>query len=310
MRRMLLLALMIITGFGFGITEVNANDTAYVDGLMGENLQLCINGYESFGYNIYAGQTLFAGTVQVYINEDGNLEFYVDLVEGVEAKDIHIYIYDEYVDLPSTRPIPGLAPYKWEGIYMNEFMYEIPLTALVDYEDYYFVFHLALVDDGDAGTPPSALAGETAYIGVPMPTTGAWFHAMGFELIPCDIVGPPGPELGDETAYAFFGDDSIPFNLRGRPWGWYAEYMEGVFPVYAGAAQNNINKGTLVGHVEVDGLDVTFTPLEGFEAIGFHYYIGDVEPERVPGKWQTITTDPYDALWMCFHFDITGEFED
>lgn len=310
MKKMLLLALMAITSFGFSFTDIGAQETAYVDGMMGENLEVCINGYESFGYNIYAGQSIFAGTVQVYVNENGNIEFYVDLVEGAVAKEIHIYMYDTVGDLPTSRPAPGLAPYVWENIYMNMFTYEIPMNSLVDFEDYYFVFHLALMDDNDAGTPVSGVDGETAYVGEVVPGTGAWFFAMGFELIPCEIVDPPEePELENETAYAFFGNDSIPFDERGRPWGWYAEYMEGVFPVYAGAARNNINKGTLVGYVEVDGLDVTFTPMEGYEAIGFHYYIGMYEPMRVPGRWQTITTDLNYALWMTFHFDIVGDFE-
>lgn len=328
MKKMLLIALMAITTLGFSFTTINAGDTAYVGGTstpfnpgqtewldenvdFGFDLEVCMNGFESFGYNIYAGQHIFAGTVDVYINSNGDLVFHVDLVEGALAKEFHIYMYDEANQMPLSRPAPGQADLVVENLYMNEFMYVIPMGELVDYEDYFFIFHLALVDDEDAGTPPSGVAGETAYVGGPNgPSSGAWFYAMAFVLVPCTIVEPPvDPDLGEETAYAYFGNMSIPFDERGRPWGWYAEYQEGLFPVYAGAARNNINKGTLVGHILVDGLDVTFMPLSGFEAIGYHYYIGPNVPKRVPGQWQVITTDINEAVYMTFHLDVTGEFE-
>ncbi|AIO19415.1 hypothetical protein KQ51_01539 [Candidatus Izimaplasma bacterium HR1] len=325
MKKIFGLGLLLVIAFFFSAGATLSAETAYVGGPnypfeegqtewyeenvdFGENLNVCVNGFESFGFNIWAGQDIFAGTIEVYINAQGNIEFHIDLIEGALVQEFHIYMYDEVYEIPLSRPAPGLAPYVVENLYMNDFTYEIPLTELVDYEDYYFIFHLALVDDDDQGTPPTDVDGETAYGGGPNgPGDGAWFYAMGFILIPCDEEPPgPEPETGVETAYAYFGENSYEL----WPWGWYSDYQEGIFPVYAGAGQNDLTKGTLVGYIEVVGLEVTFMPLEGFEAVGYHYYIGPEVPERIPGHWQTITDDIEEAIYMVFHLEIEGEFED
>lgn len=110
-----------------------------------------------------------------------------------------------------------------------------------------------------------------------------------------------------EAAYAFFGDTSIPFDERGRPWGWYFRYREGTYRVYTGAVRNNIRNGTLIGWVNVDGLDVVFIPLEGVNVIGTKYYIGLEEPLRPPGRRNSIVSNQEDALWMCFFLEVTIE---
>jgi hypothetical protein len=108
------------------------------------------------------------------------------------------------------------------------------------------------------------------------------------------------PEVSCETSYAYDGDDLTStvgtcfsdLGLGFSNWGWSIK-LPGTgtytFPVYAGAGQCDITKGTYVGDVTVvyaaNGI-VTFTyDFEpGFSASETHFYAGKTKVQYVKGK--------------------------
>lgn len=87
----------------------------------------------------------------------------------------------------------------------------------------------------------------------------------------------------DETAFAFFGDSSVALNTlrRNNNWGWYIStdnlMLNTPYDIYAGAGQNNLANGTLVGTVKffIDDDDMYYYVLD------FSGYPGDYKPFAV-----------------------------
>lgn len=87
----------------------------------------------------------------------------------------------------------------------------------------------------------------------------------------------------DETAFAFFGDSSVALNTlrRNNNWGWYIAtdnlMLNTPYDIYAGAGQNNLANGTLVGTVKffIDDDDMYYYILD------FSGYPGDYKPFAV-----------------------------
>jgi hypothetical protein len=130
------------------------------------------------------------------------------------------------------------------------------------------------------------------------------------------------PEVECETAFAFDGDNLTTtigtcFSEYGFDrWGW-SIYLPGTgtytFPVYAGAGQCDITKGTYVGDVTVvyavDGT-VTFTYdfEEGFSASEEHFYAGKTtvardnkgNPTVAPGQYK-VTPNLTGGIYIIAH---------
>ena len=244
-------------------------------------------------FDLWAGQDIWAGTVYIYLDEDGYLQ--VEIESDYTIDEVHLGTYDE---LPTRRPAPGQMEF-------NPGPYEVDDMVIV-------VVHVAFADDMD---PENPVAGETAYAGYKPGPGPAWWYFVALKFIPCeeDPDPDPDPECSCETTYAHFGDASIPFDVNGQPWGWYAEFMAGEFPLYAGAGLNDLSKGTHVGTIFVseDGT-VTYELFEGFEVNmeddepEIHFYIGEAIPERIPGQWNTIE-EPF--MYMTFHLVVCGEYD-
>jgi len=119
-----------------------------------------------------------------------------------------------------------------------------------------------------------------------------------------------------ETAFAFGGDFGNCFldneDLRANRWGWSngplpenEETYE--FPIYTGAAQCDITKGTHVGTLKVDYIDgkvtVTYELFDDFYMTEVHIYVGNEELPKdrrgrstvAPGQY-TYTNDMVDNL--------------
>lgn len=97
---------------------------------------------------------------------------------------------------------------------------------------------------------------------------------------------------GSETAWAV-GD--IPFSDLGiTRWGWVITYTGGTVttPLYAGAAQNDLTKGTLVGNVTIEpwgttGFKVTYAMDAPYALTEAHLYVGTLKPTAAnPGGFQ------------------------
>jgi len=93
--------------------------------------------------------------------------------------------------------------------------------------------------------------------------------------------GPPVPPEG-ETAFAYGGDYATCFRSLGfKNWGWTNGPLGSgsyEFDMYAGAAKCNINKGTLVGTLEIDydgsTAIVTYVMDAGWAMDYTHLYVG------------------------------------
>lgn len=84
----------------------------------------------------------------------------------------------------------------------------------------------------------------------------------------------------DETAYAYFDDDSIQLNTlrKNKNWGWYIEtedlMLETPYEIYAGAGQNILENGVMVGTVTF------YTDMGGmyYYMLDFSGYPGEIDP--------------------------------
>jgi len=295
MRRLVFLTTLVFATvlIGFGSLSVSAMKPAAPEPTPVEYIeqQLCEVGE----FDLWAGQHIWAGTVFIWLDEDGYLQ--VDIDTDFTIDEIHLGTYDE---VPVKRPAPGQMEF-------NPGPYEVGDTVVV-------LVHVAFAEDLD---PENPVGGETAYAGDPVfPGKGAWFYYVALEFTPCTEDPDPDPETEYlcETTYAYFEADSIPFDLGGQPWGWYSMFMDGTFDLYAGAGLNDLSKGTLVGELTVhpDGT-VEYELFEGFEVNmedgepKEHFYIGELVPERIPGQWKTI--DMTNPVYMTFHLVVCGEYE-
>ena len=308
MKKLLFLTTLVLTVFVVGFTGARVNAEALPE-MPGED---CVWIWDDSTHTIWAGQHIDAGTI--IFSTDGDM-IYIDIdAEGILV-DVHISIYDDMADVPVTAPPPGQMQYQYHPG-SDTFHFETEWE--VEYmDDIYILVHVALGENtGDVDVD-----GETGWGGENPGEGPRWWFYMdhvftGYWDCPDDPGPDPEPECDCETAYAFFDDDSIPFNEEGKPWGWYAEFMTGTFPLYAGAGQNDINKGTMVGELTVhaDG-SITYILEEGFyvnmedEMMEQHFYIGYDVPERVPGLWQTIDPDMENWMYMTFHIVVCGEYE-
>jgi hypothetical protein len=277
----------------------------------GGDFNICVNGFHSFEYTIYAGQNKVAGSVVVSINANGDFVLNVDLIDGALASEAHLFVYSELSQLPVKRVAPGQAPYQLGSLGLNTFEYTVSTTELVDGDSFYFVFHMALVDEDVLN--PSGVAGETAYVGGPNgPTSGSWFYAFGFEVIACDVVFEM-PVIyvafhavyGEETVWALGELSFIELGLTNSRWGWQLTFDANpeTFDLYAGAAQNDLSKGEFIGTLTLswDGQYVTFTLqlADGVELSEIQIHVDYLPVDTIsPGQLGYQASDaPFTSSW-------------
>lgn len=99
-------------------------------------------------------------------------------------------------------------------------------------------------------------------------------------------------------------------------WGWYYEYnaaTEGAsktFELWAAAGQNDLNKGTLVGHVTVNSIGtVNVVMIEGYSYSNLHVYVADGKlPAKrpAPGSFKNYseTGTPDGIFTIIVHLEV------
>ncbi|MFC1927898.1 collagen binding domain-containing protein, partial [Chloroflexota bacterium] len=107
---------------------------------------------------------------------------------------------------------------------------------------------------------------------------------------------------GDETAWAYGGPghaNALWDYVDSNNWGWTNNITEGsyLWPVYAGAGQNDLSKGTLVGNVSVDYaggcVNVTYSMNASYYLGETHLWVGeDPLPEVTRGRRTVYTNAP------------------
>jgi hypothetical protein len=116
-------------------------------------------------------------------------------------------------------------------------------------------------------------------------------------LVQFELEYTPTPQLDCETAYAFGGNvatcflDLSPINANN--WGWTNYIGEGSYdwPIYAGAGQCDISKGTLVGNLSVEyfggTVTITYEIDPEFELGDTHVWVGTTPLPLKKGKYTT-----------------------
>jgi hypothetical protein len=108
---------------------------------------------------------------------------------------------------------------------------------------------------------------------------------------------PSPPQINCETAYAFGGNVATCFitlpNVKSNNWGWTNYIGEGSYdwPIYAGAGQCDISKGTLVGNLSVEyfggTVTITYEIDPEFELGDTHVWVGTTPLPLKKGKYTT-----------------------
>jgi hypothetical protein len=120
-------------------------------------------------------------------------------------------------------------------------------------------------------------------------------------------------EYRAETTWAVDAKENTLNTIMGADkWGWYIQAKEGTFDVYAGAGQNDLNKGTLIGTVQVSVneagyYEAVFTSNGDHKVENMHFgvYANVAALQKTggaPGKF-TNKVKAGDAQYMAIHFD-------
>ncbi|MHC4281204.1 MAG: hypothetical protein ACYSUJ_13785 [Planctomycetota bacterium] len=297
---------------------------------------------------LYAGQSINAGTVCVEVSEDDLVVTYTTLY-GWELTEAHLWVGTALAVMPQTKkgnPKVGNFPYHSGDITgSTSYEFTIPLTDLggdafatiLCNETFLVAAHAALRKDNGSGGYQT----ETGWAdGYSMVQRGNWATYFEFQFS-CD-----DPNGKCETAFAFYepDDENRPGNIAlwdivdvetGEPitnrWGWQIEVHEGdnlSKPIYAGAGQNDITKGTLVGELVYSyaggTLTVSYNLHSGFTLDETHLYVGTEQTQTgAPGQFgysndlSDVSTDTYEieiegdpyTIYIVAHAVVCGEFE-
>jgi hypothetical protein len=134
--------------------------------------------------------------------------------------------------------------------------------------------------------------------------------------VPADeyVPDPETPGTGEETAFAFGGNIATCFLEDGfNRWGWTNGITSDVeMPIYAGAGQCDVSKGTLVGTLKVDiegtTATITYEMNDGYKLEETHLYVGSTKyvPFEKGGKVNyTVAPGQYPTI-----HDLTGATSD
>jgi hypothetical protein len=297
-------------------------------------------------YDLLAGQTIDAGDVCFAVEGDSLTVTYTTR-DGWQLGEAHVWVgedQDGYPQAKNGNPKIGNFPYNAGDITgATTYSFSVPLgnvQTMFDLENLsaycaqsgtiYAMAH-AVVELADASgnlaqTETGWGEGEGAV------QKGSWATRSAITLsVTCnDAPPPPPPSLGQETALMFGnielndGTDGIcDAHNNSERWGWQAGPLSvGYYQneIWAGAGQNDLSKGTLVGYVDIVVSDepapgnVIVTPmlLDGFTALSTNIYIGR-EPvcSAAFGKdWRSNASTDIDTsggVYVGGHFSVGAE---
>lgn len=246
---------------------------------------------------LFAGQTINAGSVCVSVDGQ-NLVVAYNTTGGWELTQTHLWVGDDLATMPQTKtgnPQIGLFPYKSGDITgTTSYTFSIPLSSLSASLDlcghtFDIAAHAALRKaDGSGGYQTQTGWGA----GTQINGRGSWATYFTY-TVSCDAPPPPPPALSCDTAYALGRTTFIQLGLTQSRWGWQIGPLEQGFytlPIYAGAGQNDLSKGTLAGQLSIsyDGAIVTveYDMSGGYVLEGTHLYVGTTNVSTIaPGQY-------------------------
>ena len=216
------------------------------------------------------GDGVYENLMGTYDNED-----HYTISEAGNASALPLGV--KYVDRTDVRDAYRFRMLLYMEIRLDENMQ--PVFDYVEKANWYFsdASNVLYLDPSETGESFEA-GGDKVYDWVLGFCTG----------VPADVYvpDPEVPGTGTETAFAFGGDDANCFlNFGFNRWGWSNPVSGDVqMPIYAGAGQCDIEKGTLVGTLTIDykgdgTATVTYQMNAGYKLEETHLYIGT---ERFP----------------------------
>jgi hypothetical protein len=248
-------------------------------------------------FTLFAGQSINAGTVKVK-KDNENITITYETTNEWTLSEVHAWIGDDLINLPTNKggnPTIGLFPYKQTNLGgVTQTSITIPISVALGVEpvicdkSFYLVAHAVVVKTKADGSVQK----ETGWSeGNRITNKGSWATISSF-VFKCNDEGEP-KSGGCETAYGVGATTFIDANLTNSRWGWIITVNQiGSFstPIYAGAAQNDLNKGTLVGHLfytfNGNSLNVTYVLLNGYKLYETHVYAGNSLPTTIaPGQY-------------------------
>lgn len=244
----------------------------------------------------YAGQHIDIGTITVQNDED-NLYVTYSLTGDWTLDETHLYVgpCDEIPLNGGGNPIIGHFPYSASHNGIQEYTYTIPLSTF-DENCFCVVAHAAVSN----GTQT-----ETAFgYGTEFPGN-RWGWYFEYCIEPCE--GCTDCPDSCETAFAygdqcFITDPDYNFNR----WGWVSGPINvddinnlGDIPIYAGAGQCDISKGTLVGTLSLNydansgELTVVYNMDSPYTMSETHFYVGNEKYPTLPNGNPTVAPGHY-----------------
>lgn len=254
---------------------------------------------------LYAGKTANAGSVCV----DNDTEFLTVTYATTGdwwLDDLHLFVGTSLSQMPQTsvgNPKIGLFPYTVEDERSQQYTFRIPLGDFKPWAcgtTLYVAAHAALVRR-DAGG--NAYQTETGWAnGTRLTTKGSW--AMYFTYaIQCPTT------LACETAFALGDVTFIQLGITDSRWGWQITVPSNTSStrkLYAGAAQNDVTKGTYVGDLSYSYsgsvLNVNYQMFPGSTLKKTHVYADESPLSTIaPGKYgnqHTLTNASSDSYTL------------
>lgn len=247
---------------------------------------------------LLAGKSITAGQVCV-TNDDTYLYVTYETTGDWYLDDLHLFANTSYSLMPVTKtlnPKIGNFPFVIEDLDAQAYTFSLPLGDVgvqnpCDASTVSVAAHAALVRHDAIGT---VLQSETGWAnGSQIAPKGSW--AMFFTYVTqCPVVPQEEVSLRCETAFAF-GDQTFAElgTIKNARWGWQLTVnanSQGSTPIYAGAAQNDITKGTYVGQLDYTfyggSLTVNFDMVPGWVMKKTHVYADQVDvATSAPGQY-------------------------
>ncbi len=314
--------LAIATSMGACLTEDEPSVSVHQSAIVGVSGDQCTT--------LWAGQHMDAGTICVSTDET-NLYIHYAVTGDWELTEAQAWIGEDLADMPQTpngAPKIGNFPYNAGDITgATSHTFTVALESLggepyVCDRQFFVAAHASV-------RRPTDVAGEyqteTGWAGGDrLVDQGTWAMAFPFTLT-CEEPPPvDAAELSCETAFAYGGELATTFtSLMDTPrWGWSNGPLGAgsyTFDIYAGAGQNDLSKGAVVGtlNIEYDGASatVTYTMADGYTMDETHLYIGsqplpsgnDGDDTVAPGQFGNIH-DLTDATSDTFVVDgLSGD---
>jgi hypothetical protein len=321
----------------FALTLMSCNKDSFLEDVSSNNESLLMKqeavtilNQTTNSVTMFAGQTINAGQVSftdVDTNNDNVKDALVisfNLINGWEFVDVAVWVGKNLADMPANKagnPVIGQFPYKGSNLLgLTTYSITIPFTAIGYVPGPEPVNYLVAAHASVRKLNGTVYQNETAWgFGPKIVQKGSWATYFGITLSQEIVVGEP-PIEKTETAFAYSPTLSTTFedflNENAR-WGWSVGPLSSGnynFNIYAGAGQNDISKGTLVGVLNVvyngSSAVVTYNLNFPYTLKEAHLYVGsDLLPKKngnyttAPGQYPMVSEG---LSGSSYTFNVTG----